>query len=196
MQIALCKPEKTGRVISIDNESHIHGGKQPVGKFIPAELGVELITSDALLYLKMDSNRYDLIYEDTAHSFEFTKALYELAIDRLEPGGVIISHDAVHPKFKGSVIEGILAAGIQPEVYLVDGDSCGLAIWRKPKIDSVVEVVKERLAIASHTWDVPGGKIVEGAEEAPSPIHIDNPPKRKKRKRKLKPVVPEEETSL
>ena len=175
-----------GRVISVDKETGIYGSKQPVGKFIPESIRphwVELVTSDAVLYLKMDSNFYELIYEDTAHSVEFTQALYEVAIDRLVEGGVIISHDACHPKFKNSVVTGISACGINPHVYLVEGDSCGLAIWQKPKSDGVGEVVKEGATINSHRWDVPDGIIDVGVEEEPpSPIHIENPPKRKRRK--------------
>jgi hypothetical protein len=129
---------KVDHVISVDVETHMYGSKQPVGKFIPDDFEVGLVTSDAMLYLKMDTNMYGLIYEDTDHTFESTEEIYKLAIDRLMAGGVIISHDACHPKFKGAVVAGIHACGIEPQVYLVEGDSCGLSIWQKPRDDNSV----------------------------------------------------------
>lgn len=203
-----------GRIITVDNEKWIQGSKQPVGKFIPEHLGVEVVTLDAVEYLDKYAKLYDLIFEDTAHTFEMTKAVYTLAIDRLAEGGVIISHDAVHPKFKGAVVNGIKACGIEPEVYLVEGDSCGLAIWQKPKKDTTVKMH----TASSYKWDVGDGEIVDGEitqpdilevdhfiaenereiekeiEETPSPLHIDNPPKRKRRKSTKRKV--EKETSL
>ena len=182
-----------GRIITVDNEKWIQGSKQPVGKFIPEHLGVEVVTLDAVEYLDKYAKLYDLIFEDTAHTFEMTKAIYALAIDRLVEGGVIISHDACHPKFKGAVVNGIKACGIEPYVYLVEGDSCGLAIWQKPK-----KVTKRIYKKADYPSDVWAGKdddtIARFDEEAPSPIHIDNPPKRKRRKSTKRKV--EKETSL
>jgi len=191
-----------GRVISVDNEKFIQGSKQPVGKFIPEYLEVELITSDAVQYLTKDDKFYDLIYEDTDHTFEMTKAVYGLAHDRLVEGGVIISHDAVHPKFKGAIVLGIQACGIEPEVYLVEGDSCGLSIWQKPKKDTAVKMH----TVGSYKWDVDDGEFIEGEaiiepkydqfpeEETLSPIKIDKPPKRKRRKSTKRKV--ETETAL
>lgn len=195
------------RVISVDKERFIHGTKHKVGKFIPEKLGVELETSDAVVYLRKDNKVYNLIYEDTDHTFEMTKAVYELAIDRLVPGGVIISHDACHPKFKGAIVRGIKAVGIEPEVYLVEGDSCGLAIWQKPKKEVEKPVEKTKIIVEEdHIYGTVSdvkpplepyyAQFPEAEEEVPSPIHIDNPPKRKKRQKKLKPVVPKKETSL
>jgi predicted O-methyltransferase YrrM len=163
-----------GHLTSIDNETHIHGSRQPVGKFIPPHIKrIRLINADAVKYLGGDKFPYTLIFEDTEHTFEMTKAIYELAPERLKPGGVIISHDACHPKFKGAVVKGIKATGIEPIVYLVEGDSCGLAIWQKPKRELVFkekpEVVVTDVAINEITIDT----------ETPQ-----EKPQRRKRKRK------------
>jgi len=197
-------PPPPGRVISIDREAHISGTKHKVGGVIPDSLKVELVTSDIVLYLTMDSNFYELIYEDTAHTFEVTQALYNVAINRLPDGGVIISHDACHPKFKGAVVNGIRACGIEPEVYLVEGDSCGLAIWQKPeKTDKQFVTELEQQIHSPHSFaglpeDLPerpdSYEEIPEEEEAPSPIHIKNPPKRKRRKSTKRKV--KEETSL
>ena len=191
------------RVISVDVETHMYGSKQPVGKFIPNTLRVNLVTSDAMLYLKMDTLVYTLIYEDTDHTFESTEEIYKLAIDRLIAGGVIISHDACHPKFKGAVVAGIRACGIEPQVYLVEGDSCGLSIWQKPKDDDVVIETPYRQVLPGEGTgnDAP---IIQGVDcfisdqELPTPeaqeeITETPAPKRKKRKatkRKKKTAKP------
>jgi hypothetical protein len=158
---------------TVDIEQYIHGSKQRVGKFIPEGLTYHQHIFDAIEYLQQDTNEYQFIFEDTAHTYEMTKAIYELAPERLVEGGVIISHDACHPKFKGAVVRGIKATGIEPIVYLVEGDSCGLAIWQKPKRELVFkekpEVVITDVAINEITIDT----------ETPQ-----EKPKRRKRKRK------------
>ena len=208
-----------GRTISVDVETHMYGSKQPVGRFIPDALKVELVTSDATLYLKMDGNFYELIYEDTDHTFESTQEIYNLALDRLVAGGVIISHDACHPKFKGAVVNGIRACGIEPQVYLVEGDSCGLSIWQKPKdgetealytrrgLDGVIKSgpidMTKMMTVEEYEAQLkpaPPGTFPDLPEELPEPEtreEIIEPakPKRKKRKatkRKKKSVAIEE----
>lgn len=194
-----------GSVISVDVETHMYGSKQPVGKFIPDTLKVELVTSDAMLYLKMDTNMYELIYEDTDHTFESTEEIYKLAIDRLVDGGVIISHDAVHPKFKGAVVAGIRACGIEPQVYLVEGDSCGLSIWQKPRGDESVVETPWRLQVPGEGTGNDNTPIIQDVNqfivdhELPAPETREETteppaPKRKKRKavkRKKKTAKPE-----
>ena len=207
------------RTISVDVETHMYGSKQPVGRFIPQALNVELVTSDAMLYLKMDTNFYELIYEDTDHTFESTEEIYNLALNRLVAGGVIISHDACHPKFKGAVVRGIQACGIEPQVYLVEGDSCGLAIWQKPKAgeqiaETLVKAVVEGMSGNDYTglpngdkWEgidtdiksgyVPGLPVPETRGEsseipAPKPPTKPKPKKRKAAKRKKKSIAIED----
>lgn len=176
------QPPKSG-VVSIDIERTIHGGPQPVGKFIPDELRpfVKLLNYDAVVWLRTAENEYGLIYEDSDHAFYTTKAIYELAIERvLAPGGVIISHDAVHPKFKGAVVAGIRQAGIEPEVYLVDGDSCGLAIWQKPK--KKIEVRwREETAIMEDLHE-------QKVQTEDKPETTEEKPKRKRRKKASKKI--------
>lgn len=135
MTLQILSASKISRVISIDIEKTIHGGVQPVGRFIPSTYQYEQLFTDATKWFAVTNEQANLIFEDTAHSKETTYAIYKRAAEVLAPGGVIISHDAVHPKFKGAVVEGIRMAGIKPEIYLVEGDSCGLAIWQKPKVE-------------------------------------------------------------
>jgi hypothetical protein len=192
-----------GRVISVSNTKLVFG-KHPAGKFIPKNMKVPILVVKDIA--SIDRERYfELIYEDTDHTYETTKRIWEVAQERMVEGAVIISHDAAHPKFQ--VLEGIRAAGIEPEVYLVDGDSCGLAIWQKPGKEEK-PVVVESVTIGSHTWESEGefakGKTEEQGEfmgldhlistpkpELPEPDIITAPatPKRKRKKRKAKPVI-------
>jgi len=180
---------KFGRVISIDIEKTIHGGKQPVGKYILSKYPYEQLITDVTQWIAMTGEQADLIFEDTAHSQETTYKIYKHAERVLSPGGVIISHDACHPKFKGAVVAGIKQAGIKPNVYLVDGDSCGFAIWQKPKTQLII-----------HNASVDIGEVAEveitsvnGETEIHAPILPDEteaipevPKKTTKRKRRKK----------
>ena len=169
------KPD--GRVISIDKAEFVYGtSKHKIGKFIPQTLNVELVRANAIDYLLEDNNHYELIYEDSEHTTGYTKRLYELAVPRLVDGGVIISHDACHPKFNGSVVSGINGAGYSPEIYLVDGDNCGLSIYQKRNQHyEMIDKAPEEM-IADH---VPSAL----AEIAPTK------PKRKRRNKKRKLVT-------
>lgn len=138
LQILSASPKS--RVISIDIEKTIHGGGQPVGRFIPKQYEYEQLFTDATRWFAVTNEQANLIFEDTAHNEETTYGIYKRITEILTPGGVVISHDAAHPKFKGAVVNGIRMAGIEPNVYLVEGDSCGLAIWRKPESDDIKPV--------------------------------------------------------
>jgi cyclopropane fatty-acyl-phospholipid synthase-like methyltransferase len=171
------------RVISVDIETHIHGGPNKVGKFIPEQYQYEQVVSDAVQWIGKTNERVELIFEDTAHSQETTYGIYKHAKRVLNEGGVIISHDAVHPKFKGAVVAGIKQAGIEPKVYLVEGDSCGLAIWQKradkPKLRWESETaIMDNL----HETKMQAENHTEKKQEKP---------KRKRRKKAPKKVVQE-----
>jgi predicted O-methyltransferase YrrM len=171
LQILTANPDS--ETSTIDIEGYIHGSKTPVGKFLPTNINYFKWIADCVGWLKDQGNEtIGLIFEDTEHTFEMTKSIYELAPERLTPGGVIISHDACHPKFKGSVVKGIKATGIDPIVYLVEGDSCGLAIWQKPKTNDL-------------RWEKEAAVMENLVDNAK--VDTETPqekPKRRKRKRK------------
>ncbi len=171
----LLSAARNARCISIDIERTIHGGPQPVGKFIPKEYNYEQLFVDVTKWIAATKENANLIFEDTAHSQETTYKIYKHAERVLAPGGVIISHDACHPKFRGAVVAGIRQAGIEPEVYLVEGDSCGLAIWQKPK-----KKIEARWQNETATMENLHEQKVQTEDNAEAP---KEKPKRKRRKK-------------
>lgn len=153
MTLQILSALKFPDVTTIDIERTIQGSPQPVGKFIPNTYQYQQVFADATKWIASNTQPEStgLIFEDTAHSEETTRKIYQSGIKALQPGGVIISHDAVHPKFNGAVVNGIRAAGIEPKVYLVEGDSCGLAIWQKPKKQLFVNTVEAESSIQYET---------------------------------------------
>lgn len=123
-----------GKLTSVDISMRVGNTKHLTGKFIPPPFQVILNFEGALDYLSgLPEKSIDFIYEDTSHQEDMTYLIYKEALKALKPGGVIISHDACSPKFEGAVLEGIRRNGILPKVYLVEGDTCGLSVYRKPK---------------------------------------------------------------
>jgi predicted O-methyltransferase YrrM len=75
--------------------------------------------------------RYELIFEDGPHDEGTVQFVWERAHDLLVPGGVIISHDALHDTAGPHIRAGIEASGITPVYVSVGGSDCGLAVWRR-----------------------------------------------------------------
>jgi predicted O-methyltransferase YrrM len=75
--------------------------------------------------------QYELIFEDGPHDEGTVQFVWERARDLLVPGGVIISHDALHDTAGLHVRAGIEASGITPVYVSVGGSDCGLAVWRR-----------------------------------------------------------------
>jgi predicted O-methyltransferase YrrM len=75
--------------------------------------------------------QYELIFEDGPHDEGTVQFVWERARDLLVPGGVIISHDALHDTAGPHVRAGIEASGITPVYVSVGGSDCGLAVWRR-----------------------------------------------------------------
>ena len=74
--------------------------------------------------------KYDLIFEDGPHDAGTVGFVWARAKDLLMPGGVIVSHDALHDTAGRHVRAGIEAAGITPVYVSIGGSDCGLAVWR------------------------------------------------------------------
>jgi predicted O-methyltransferase YrrM len=75
--------------------------------------------------------QYELIFEDGPHDSASVQFIWERARDLLVPGGVIVSHDALHDTAGPHVRAGIEASGITPVYVSVGGSDCGLAVWRR-----------------------------------------------------------------
>jgi predicted O-methyltransferase YrrM len=75
--------------------------------------------------------RYDLIYEDAMHDAPQVEFIWKHADALLNPGGMIISHDAMHAVAGDAVREGIAKAGYETMNVLIAPADCGFALWRK-----------------------------------------------------------------
>lgn len=75
--------------------------------------------------------KYELIFEDGPHDAESVSTIWTLAPTLLMPGGVIVSHDALHQTAGPHVRAGIAASGLTPVYLSVGGSDCGLAVWRR-----------------------------------------------------------------
>lgn len=74
-----------------------------------------------------------LIYEDADHRTDTTRRIWEVALRKIAPGGMIVTHDAAHPIVGEIICRGILQAGCGTyKVYRSPPSDCGLAIWRAP----------------------------------------------------------------
>ena len=110
-----------------------------------AELGLgsraELVERDALEYLRGDRETYDLVFNDLLNSFPTeaaTREAFGLALDRLEPGGLLISDNALrrgevtNPRSQG-------AKNVALWNRLVAGD---------PRLDSTVVPLRDGVSVA------------------------------------------------
>jgi predicted O-methyltransferase YrrM len=75
--------------------------------------------------------QYDLIFEDGPHDADSVGMIWTLAPTLLMPGGVIVSHDALHASAGPHVRAGIAASGLTPVYLSAGGSDCGLAVWRR-----------------------------------------------------------------
>lgn len=105
------------------------------GQDIPAELRPYILTihvdmCDFAQEAVEIGAKYDLIFEDGPHDQQTVQYVWERARDLLMPGGVIVSHDALHATAGSHVRAGIQAAGFAPVYVSIGGSDCGLAVWR------------------------------------------------------------------
>ena len=85
--------------------------------------------SDALSYLlRCRDKRFDMIFEDTSHTYPNTKAIIRAAKHKLRPGGILVIHDATSPVV--GVAAAVADSGLLFATYHTE---CGLAVWHKPK---------------------------------------------------------------
>jgi predicted O-methyltransferase YrrM len=82
----------------------------------------------------LPDNSVDMVYEDTDHTYEVTRAIWEAAIPKVRSGGVIVSHDSEHATAGEVVTKAVLDALGHDDVLtlLVPPADCGLLVWRKP----------------------------------------------------------------
>lgn len=133
--LSAVRENKKGRVVSIDIRSRTEG--RPIGARIPPGLKNrwQFQRADAAEWLEKDSTPLTFVFEDTDHTVDTTRRICEAAARRLAPGGWLVVHDVVIPAVK----EGIRQAGVDAPAFLFDDSGRGLAIWRKPVVDPMLE---------------------------------------------------------
>jgi predicted O-methyltransferase YrrM len=147
--LAALKANGKGTLVCVDNGSNAPYAPA-IGHLIPDELRdiVTLIDRDVVEYVQDTTQSYDFIFEDAMHSPAQVEAIWSAAVrGLLNPGGVMVSHDAMHFLVGDDVLRGIGEALVSvptsdwPYTYLTEPSDCGLAIWRKSKPD-VTEVAE------------------------------------------------------
>lgn len=131
---------KQGGLTCVDSRAY---GDIEIGGMIPKELKplalmnmtrIETFIPHAI----KEGRRYDFIFEDAMHETEQVEFIWKHADALLNPGGVIVSHDAMHAVAGEAVREGIRRAGYEigygahtVATVLIAPADCGFAVWRK-----------------------------------------------------------------
>lgn len=121
-----------GTLDCVDNGSQV----SVIGDLIPDDLRGNVTIHRAgmedFIPGLMDGS-YDMIVEDGSHLPEQVAFVWSMADRLLTPGGVIVSHDAMHATAGPMVQAGLALAGYADKALsiLIDPADCGLAIWRK-----------------------------------------------------------------
>lgn len=124
-----------------NEEGHLHCADNrhdgiETGRLIPDTLRSRLNIHDftAYEYLRnLEDASVDFIFEDALHDPIGTRNIWLEAQRVIRPGGVVISHDALHFLVGHDVRAGIFASGVETaRFYLIAPSDCGLAVWRSP----------------------------------------------------------------
>jgi predicted O-methyltransferase YrrM len=135
------KDNGEGSMHCIDSRAY---GDVFIGDMIPSDLRflslIELTRIEQFIPRALKEGwTYDFIFEDAMHDAAQVEFIWRHADKLLNPGGMIVSHDAMHPIAGEAVREGIARAGYEDtdgmgngvmNVLIAPAD-CGFAIWRK-----------------------------------------------------------------
>jgi predicted O-methyltransferase YrrM len=126
---------KYGGLTCIDNRAY---GNVEIGGMIPAPLKKLAFVHQTRIetffpHAIKEGWTYDFIFEDAMHLAPQVEFVWQHADKLLNPGGVIVSHDAMHAGAGEAVREGIAQAGYGEKTLnlLISPADCGFAIWRK-----------------------------------------------------------------
>lgn len=132
---------KAGGLTCIDSRAY---GDIEIGGMIPQALKPLAILHDMRIEAFIpqalkEGWTYDFIFEDAMHDAEQVEFVWKHADKLLNPGGVIISHDACHAIAGEAVREGITKAGYEDTMgygngmmyVLIAPADCGFALYRK-----------------------------------------------------------------
>lgn len=134
-----------GHITSVDNGSE----GMAHGHLLPDEFKsfVTLVNANGEDWLAAQPDHsIGLLFEDASHGTALVALLAKLALHKLEPGGVMVNHDAAHDfAFVGGgqrvnspvgreVRDGLAQANVYFKPYLVEPSDCGVAITVIPGV--------------------------------------------------------------
>jgi predicted O-methyltransferase YrrM len=117
-----------GTLVSVDNRTL---QPPPEAIYIP-EKHVVSVQAEGAAYLAQEGERFDLVFEDADHGPDSVAAISRAAWAALNPGGVLINHDAAHFLVGEAVRSGLIHADVPFRVYSIEPSDCGLAVSVKP----------------------------------------------------------------
>lgn len=124
---AALKANGVGRLFTIDTDT-------TTGTMIAPEVSdyVTRVFDDAILWLDKPPVQPDIIFEDGWHDSESVQLFWQMGLESLTDGGMMISHDAAHWEAGDRIRRGIHNAGIDSALIVRPAPSdCGFAFYRK-----------------------------------------------------------------
>lgn len=134
-----CSSSHIASALKMDGKGHLTSIDilEGTGNMFPDELKpyrTQVYAAGEKYLATLPDNSVDMVYEDTDHTYEVTRAIWEAAIPKVRSGGVIVSHDSEHATAGEVVTKAVLDALGHDDVLtlLVPPADCGLLVWRKP----------------------------------------------------------------
>lgn len=108
-----------------------------IGSVIPIGLRqyVTLVTANIDEWIA-DKSGYDFIFDDGSHSIHQVHQIYGRLEQLLNPGGIILSHDAAAGGVGDYIREGQTKSGYDLPVFIIDPAPWGFSVYRKPGWDA------------------------------------------------------------
>ena len=132
---AVKRNDNGAKVTSVDNHYQAQSqGGAAIGGMIPDPLRDCWVyeNADILEFMQAEQGHYDFIFEDGFHDPAQVEAVWREGQRVLSPGGVMVSHDALHHLVGNDVQAGMMAAGISDPLLLkIAPSDCGLAVWKR-----------------------------------------------------------------
>jgi hypothetical protein len=138
MLLAMRRNDNGATLVCVDNDKHETGA---IGGLIPPRLraALSIVNKPIAEYLQSNTALFDFVFSDGAHDSASIAIIWQARHKLLNPGGVIIEHDAVHFGVGDQVMRGIRAAGADPFTYLTEPSDCGLAIEQMPQLEGPLD---------------------------------------------------------
>jgi predicted O-methyltransferase YrrM len=124
-----------GTMDCVDNGSQVGVIGDMIPDYLRERVSIHPTSLENMINSVLDMEAtYDVIFEDAMHTIEQVDYVWAMAGGILNPGGMIISHDAAHVLVGADVQKGIARAGYADRALtvLIEPADCGFAVWRKP----------------------------------------------------------------